>query len=69
MANPQVYPPGTGEMFWFAEDPDRVHRSGLEVAATWLATGLDTENAVFYRQSDIPEIPELTWMPKLRLPM
>jgi tryptophanyl-tRNA synthetase len=45
-----------------AEDPDRVHRSGLEVAATWLATGLDTGNAVFYRQSDIPEIPELTWI-------
>ena len=45
-----------------AEDPDRVHRSGLEVAATWLATGLDTDNAVFYRQSDIPEIPELTWI-------
>ena len=45
-----------------AEDPDRVHRSGLEVAATWLATGLDTENAVFYRQSDIPEILELTWV-------
>jgi tryptophanyl-tRNA synthetase len=45
-----------------AEDPDRVHRSGLEVAATWLATGLDTENAVFYRQSDIPEIMELTWI-------
>ena len=45
-----------------AEDPERVHRSGLEVAATWLATGLDTENAVFYRQSDIPEILELTWI-------
>lgn len=45
-----------------AEDPDRIHRSGLEVAATWLACGLDTENACFYRQSDIPEIPELTWI-------
>ena len=32
------------------------------MAATWLACGLDTENAVFYRQSDIPEIPELTWI-------
>jgi len=45
-----------------AEDPDRIHRSGLEVAATWLACGLDTENAFFYRQSDVPEIPELTWI-------
>tara|TARA_B110000263_G_C15232973_1_gene475556 strand:+ start:31 stop:1041 length:1011 start_codon:yes stop_codon:yes gene_type:complete len=45
-----------------AEDPDRIHRSGLEVAATWLACGMDTDNACFYRQSDIPEIPELTWI-------
>ena len=44
------------------QDPDSVHRSSLEVAATWLALGLDTDRAVFYRQSDIPEIPELTWI-------
>ena len=41
---------------------DEVAQSSLEVAAAWLAAGLDTENAVFYRQSDIPEIPELTWI-------
>ena len=45
-----------------AEDPDRIARSTLEVAAAWLALGLDTETAVFYRQSDIPEITELTWI-------
>ena len=39
-----------------AEDPDRIARSTLEVAAAWLALGLDTDTAVFYRQSDIPEI-------------
>ncbi len=44
------------------EDPERVQRSTLEIAATWLALGLDTSRAVFYRQSDIPEIPELTWL-------
>ena len=44
------------------EDPERVQRSTLEIAATWLALGLDTERSVFYRQSDIPEIPELTWL-------
>jgi tryptophanyl-tRNA synthetase len=44
------------------QDPDAIHRSSLEVAATWLALGLDTEAAVFYRQSDVPEIPELTWI-------
>ncbi|WP_163649984.1 tryptophan--tRNA ligase [Modicisalibacter sp. 'Wilcox'] len=44
------------------QDPGRVEQSRLEIAATWLALGLDTDNAIFYRQSDIPEIPELTWM-------
>ncbi|MGS2723197.1 tryptophan--tRNA ligase [Porticoccus sp. GXU_MW_L64] len=45
-----------------SKDPQAVHQSTREVAATWLALGLDTDNAVFYRQSDIPEIPELTWL-------
>ncbi len=43
-------------------DPERVQRSTLEIAATWLAAGLDPDKVVFYRQSDIPEIPELTWL-------
>ena len=43
-------------------EPEVVHRSTLEIAATWLALGLDTDRAVFYRQSDIPEISELTWL-------
>src|SRR5574343_1508513 len=42
-------------------DPARVQRSTLEIAATWLAAGLDPDKVLFYRQSDIPEIPELTW--------
>ena len=45
-----------------AEDPERINRSTLEIAAAWLALGLDTDNAVFYRQSDIEEIPHLTWI-------
>ena len=44
------------------EDPARIARSRLEIAATWLAAGLDPERVTFYRQSDIPEIPELCWM-------
>ena len=44
------------------QEPARVRQSSLEIAATWLALGLDTSNAVFYRQSDVPEIPELCWM-------
>ncbi len=43
-------------------DPEVLHQSTLEVAATWLALGLDTERSIFYRQTDIPEIPELTWI-------
>jgi len=43
-------------------DPQVVQQSTLEIAATWLALGLDTDEAVFYRQSDIPEISELTWL-------
>jgi tryptophanyl-tRNA synthetase len=43
-------------------DPARVQRSTLEIAATWRACGLDPEKVTFYRQSDIPEIPELTWL-------
>ena len=44
------------------DDPDRVEESRLALAATWLAAGLDPERVTFYRQSDIPEIPELNWL-------
>lgn len=43
-------------------DPDAVHASTKAIAATWLACGLDPERVVFYRQSDILEIPELAWV-------
>ncbi|MFT0533900.1 tryptophan--tRNA ligase [Castellaniella hirudinis] len=43
-------------------DPLRVAQSRMEIAATWIAAGLDTDRVTFYRQSDIPEIPELCWM-------
>lgn len=42
-------------------DPARIQRSTLEIAASWLACGLDPERVTFYRQSDLPEIAELTW--------
>jgi len=45
-----------------SQDPELVRQSSKEVAATWLALGLDTQRTVFYRQSDIPEITELTWV-------
>lgn len=62
--------PGVDAFFFLADyhalikcdDPARVARSRLELAATWLACGLDPERVTFYRQSDILEIPELTWL-------
>ena len=59
------------ESFYFLADyhalikchePERIHRSTLEIAASWLAAGLDPERVTFYRQSDVPEIPELYWL-------
>ena len=44
-----------------AQDPLRTQRSTLEIAAAWLACGLDPSKVWFYRQSDVPEITELTW--------
>jgi len=44
------------------QEPAKVRQSTLEIAATWLALGLDPDQVVFYRQSDIPEIPRLTWL-------
>jgi tryptophanyl-tRNA synthetase len=63
--------PGVDAFFFLAdyhalikttEDPARVARSRLEIAATWLAAGLDPDRVTFYRQSDIAEIPELCWL-------
>lgn len=44
------------------QEPALIHQSTKEIAATWLALGLNTDNAVFYRQSDVPEIPQLCWV-------
>ena len=58
------------ESFYFLADyhaliktgePARIQQSTLEIAASWLAAGLDPDRVTFYRQSDIPQIPELTW--------
>ncbi|WP_410211666.1 tryptophan--tRNA ligase [Aquirhabdus sp.] len=45
-----------------SQDPARVQQSRLEIAATWLALGLNTDNAIFYRQSDVIETTELMWL-------
>ncbi|PHV13405.1 tryptophan--tRNA ligase [Chitinimonas sp. BJB300] len=64
------YQDGTEGFFFLADfhalvkcdDPARVARSRLEMAAIWLAAGLDPERVTIYRQSDIPEITELNWL-------
>ncbi len=43
------------------KDPEVLRSNTRGVAAAWLACGLDTERTVFYRQSDVPEVTELTW--------
>jgi tryptophanyl-tRNA synthetase len=43
-------------------DPARLNALVAEAAATWLALGLEPERVVFYRQSAVPEIFELTWI-------
>jgi tryptophanyl-tRNA synthetase len=62
--------PGTENFYFLADyhalikcdEPARMQRSTLEIAACWLAIGLDPDSVYFYRQSDIPEITELTWL-------
>lgn len=43
-------------------DPQMVRESVRSVAASFLASGLDPDRVTFYRQSDVPEITELTWV-------
>jgi len=43
-------------------DPNEVETSVKNVALAWLSSGLDPEQSYFYRQSDIPEVHELTWI-------
>jgi tryptophanyl-tRNA synthetase len=43
-------------------EPAELARSTRDIAATWLACGLDPAKVVFYRQSRIPEIFELAWI-------
>ena len=45
-----------------SKDRDSMRQSCLEIAATWIACGLDVDQTYFYRQSDIPEILELNWI-------
>lgn len=61
---------GTNESFFFIADlhsatqiknGEELRQNTFNVACTWLACGLDPEKVVFYRQSDIPQVTELSW--------
>ncbi|MEL6188116.1 MAG: tryptophan--tRNA ligase [Myxococcota bacterium] len=50
-------------------EPELLRRETYGVAAAWIALGMDPERTVFYRQSDIPEIPFLAWILSCALPL
>jgi len=43
-------------------DPEEISRRIIDVAVDYLALGLDVEKTIFWRQSDVPEVTELTWL-------
>jgi len=49
--------------------PEEVARRTIEVAIDYIALGLDTDRTVFWRQSDVPEVTELTWLLSCVTPM
>jgi tryptophanyl-tRNA synthetase len=50
-------------------DPEQLRQGTLDVALDFLACGLDPEKTVFFRQSDVPEVTELTWLLSTVTPM
>jgi len=78
MMKPAIELQEKGEAYYFIADyhsmttivdPDQRRRYTLEAALDFLALGLDPEKALFFRQSDIPEVTELTWMLSTVTPM
>jgi len=78
MMRPAVELQAQGEAFYFIADyhsmttlfdADQRRRNTLDVALDFLACGLDPERSVFFRQSDVPEVTELTWLLSTVTPM
>jgi tryptophanyl-tRNA synthetase len=68
---PAIEAQSRGECFYFIADyhsmtslfdPVERRRNTFEIALDWLACGLDPKRCVFWRQSDVPEVCELTWI-------
>jgi tryptophanyl-tRNA synthetase len=71
MMRPAIELQEKGEAFYFIAnyhsmttlyDPTERRRNTLDVALDFLACGLDPKRTVFFRQSDVPEVTELTWI-------
>src|SRR6266481_260665 len=71
MMKPAIELQDQGEAFYFIAnyhsmtslvDPDERRRYTFDVALDFLACGLDPKKSVFFRQSDVPEVTELTWI-------
>jgi tryptophanyl-tRNA synthetase len=78
MMRPAIELQDQGEAFYFIAnyhsmtslfDAAQRRRNTLEVALDFLACGLDPKKSVFFRQSDVPEVCELTWMLSTLTPM
>src|SRR6266581_2918132 len=78
MMKPAIELQDEGEAFYFIAnyhsmtslfDAAERRRNTLEVALDFLACGLDPKKAVFFRQSDVPEVTELTWILSTVTPM
>jgi len=78
MMKPAIELQDQGETFLFianyhaltsVSDPDQLRTDTLDVALDFLACGLDPTKTVFFRQSDVPEITELTWLLSTVTPM
>jgi len=75
---PAIEAQSHGECFYFIADYHSMtsvfdaaerRRNTLGIALDWLACGLDPSRSVFWRQSDVPEVCELTWMIGTLTPM
>ena len=78
MMKPALQLQERGETFLFianyhalttVSDPVRLREDTYEVALDFLACGLDPKRTVFFRQSDVPEVTELTWLLSTITPM
>lgn len=78
MMQPAIELQTQGEAYYFIADyhsmtslfdADRRRRNTLDVALDFLACGLDPGRAVFFKQSDVPEVCELAWLLSTLTPM